>query len=1074
MRGVQVPPELFAKVSPRRSVPGSARPMREVDAKRALAKIATAFARSGYGYDYAKIFRAGLKRLEGPAKETSKTALELARAPTIERIREADLDVLAVADHMVLSVDQLALLPCVAAARGVEDALEVAVRAMRLEPTADEGGWVTAIWIVAAEREPRRPLGLQHFTPLRHAICGADDATYARLVRSAEAHRSRFSASDAHGLRCRACLAYAFPDEPWANEDLCAGQAMPSAPWPNGPPELAALLSSATDLDVIRAELASGGDELLARYALDLAHVLPERDLLPILADALPTLLKKKPGQTLMKTPPRDLVAVIACYTSDAATAILHAQAKHPVLAPQIAMLLRTRANAPPPPVAASSAPVPPSGSMPSILRDRPWRAAKKKSARVDELAVPAMLGLDEAFVDGPVDDAEGLENVRDMTAAELSAWRAKTEAGLASNKYACADYDLLKKGNTFWHLRVPSEEAIGMYVRGASLRGSAQRMIALHGLAVTPALVGRDWYKWLAWYGGSADEFRGALKLATPALAPRMARVAARRKGSRREALAWIERHPRIAALGLVPDAVGPRGEARTDAEAALRHLVGRGHGAVIQSVGARYGGEVARVVDALVTKDPLALDATAPKPPPFLDLERLPEIRLATGERLERSASAALAEMLQVAPLDPPYAGVERVREACDPASLVAFANGLLDQWALADAPGRHVWMLHAVVHFSSADGERRVARLAREWARSSADKAIRACGALAAIATDAALMHLAHIAETTRFEALKTEAKHLLEEAAAARGLTVDELGDRTVPDLGLAPDGTMRFVFDGLTLVARLDEFLVPTLFDEAGAPQKSFPRASKSDSAERVAARERWGELRKDLEAIADRQLRRLERAMRRGRAWTTEDFRGVVLGRPLVAHVARRLVWSADGTLFRVAEDGSFADLEDRVFEPAPGATIRIGHPAREKALPAWSTVLADYEILQPFEQVGRKVFAIRDDEREAVELARCGGAKIAARKILGTLESRGWRRSSPGYVDVYVMDARRTDGTLVEVSVPLSPGIEMDLLDSATTVGAPTVAGGLSFGQIDAVSFSELVRDLEALRGAS
>lgn len=54
--------------------------MREADAKRALAKIGPAFARSSYGYDYTKIFRAGLKRLDAPAKRTSTTALDLARA----------------------------------------------------------------------------------------------------------------------------------------------------------------------------------------------------------------------------------------------------------------------------------------------------------------------------------------------------------------------------------------------------------------------------------------------------------------------------------------------------------------------------------------------------------------------------------------------------------------------------------------------------------------------------------------------------------------------------------------------------------------------------------------------------------------------------------------------------------------------------------------------------------------------------------------------------------------------------------------------------------------------------------
>ena len=70
-----------------------------------------------------------------------------------------------------------------------------------------------------------------------------------------------------------------------------------------------------------------------------------------------------------------------------------------------------------------------------------------------------------------------------------------------------------------------------------------------------------------------------------------------------------------------------------------------------------------------------------------------------------------------------------------------------------------------------------------------------------------------------------------------------------------------------------------------------------------DTPATIAARERWSALKKDLEAVAERQLRRLERAMCAERAWSVADFRSVVLGAPLVAHVARRLVWSADGAV---------------------------------------------------------------------------------------------------------------------------------------------------------------------------
>lgn len=1040
-----VPPALFAKVSPRRSVLGSARPMREKELPRALAKIQKALHLPRFGGNnttYAKVFAAGLRSLAGDAKEIGKAAVALVSEPTAAGLRALDTEGLAHAEHLVACADrELSLLGAVALLRGPEVALDVALRTTYLAPTAKDRGWTTAVWIVPEEAsDGHRDLRPERIGPVRHAVCAADDPTYARLVRAAEAHRAAASGApgDRRALGRRARVAYAFPDEAWADEDLAAARALPGAHAGN----FAWLLASARDPLLVADELRAR-PHLASGYGLDLAHALSEPDLLPILADALPKLLKKSPGEPLPKAAPRDVVAVVACFRSPEAAAILRSHAKNPIVAPMIHAYFEDAADplAPARPIAAAAANASGvasgvAGATPSILRDRPWRASKKGARAADaRIVVPAMLGQDEASVTPPARLPVERGATRDMTGEELARWRQQTEAGLAKGEYACADFDLVKKGKTFWHLRVPDEEALAMYNRGATLRGSAVAMVAKHGLRILPALVGRDWFRTLLWASSAASDFRAALCLVTPELAPRMARVAARRKLMRADALAWLLAHPRNAAFGLIPDAIGPRGtgpagEARADAEAALRYLVGHGHGEVIRAVGVRYGADVSRVVDALVDKDPLALEVTAPKPPPFLRVEKLPEVRLVAGGALDGDGRAALAEMLQVAPIDPPYAGIARVAETCDLGSLAAFAKGLLDQWAFGDAPGRHEWMLLASVHYPSDASARRIAELARGWARSNGDKAARACHALAALATDFALMHLAHIAETTRFDALKTEATELLAEAAAGRGLRAEELGDRTVPDVGLAPDGTARFDVDGARLVARVDEALRPTLFDETESagrvPLRSFPRASKTDSPARIEARERWSALKKDLEAVAERQLRRLERAMCAERAWSVADFRSVVLGAPLVAHVARRLVWSADGALFRIAEDGSFADRDDRVFDAGAASSVRIAHPASDPALPAWSSVLADYALLQPFEQVGRAAYEIAMSEVGATELSRAVGVAIAEKKALGMFEARGYRRDSAGWIQAFLKDARTANGGMTVVRVPL------------------------------------------------
>ncbi len=46
------------------------------------------------------------------------------------------------------------------------------------------------------------------------------------------------------------------------------------------------------------------------------------------------------------------------------------------------------------------------------------------------------------------------------------------------------------------------------------------------------------------------------------------------------------------------------------------------------------------------------------------------------------------------------------------------------------------------------------------------------------------------------TARFDALRKQTGEMLREAAAARGLSLDALADRTVPDVGLDADGALR--------------------------------------------------------------------------------------------------------------------------------------------------------------------------------------------------------------------------------------------------------------------------------------
>ncbi len=216
-----------------------------------------------------------------------------------------------------------------------------------------------------------------------------------------------------------------------------------------------------------------------------------------------------------------------------------------------------------------------------------------------------------------------------------------------------------------------------------------------------------------------------------------------------------------------------------------------------------------------------------------------------------------------------------------------------------------------------------------------------------------------------------------------------------------------------------------------------------------------------------------------------GRRWDLATFGAVLVAHPLLVHLVRRLLfgaYDAEGKLvelFRVTEDRSFAGAADTRVTLDPAARIGLPHPIdlAPEALATWGSVFADYEILQPFDQLGRVVFTITEGERSATTLDRFQGVRVETGRLFA-LEQRGWRHPPGGDVMPTIYGYARTlpDGHVAELSI--SPGI--DLLDPKKTpeqtlrpvllLAPPRSAAPL--GELSPVLFSELVRDLALFVG--
>ena len=595
--------------------------------------------------------------------------------------------------------------------------------------------------------------------------------------------------------------------------------------------------------------------------------------------------------------------------------------------------------------------------------------------------------------------------------------------------------------------------------------------------------------------FKGGGEPYALLAPFASTRLAPQMADAFHRTKKSRALAREWLLRHPAHATAGLLVPALGKPGKDKDTACAALRLLVSLGHEATVLDIASRASPQpqVRDTLARLLAFDPLQrFPAKRPPIPERLGARGLAAPLLADrSARLPASAVEALVTMLSFSSLEEPYAGLEQVKAACDRASLARFAWELFELWLGLGGPHEEGWAFRALGLLGDDTTARELAALIRQWPGELAHgRALAGVEVLAALGTDVAILYLNRLAEKAKSKTLRQKLEEKIHQIAETRGLTQEELNDRIVPGLGLEAHGSLTLDFGPRSFTVGFDEQLRPFVRDAAGAPLKDLPPPGKGDDAEKAtAAAEQWKALKKDTKLASALQLKRLNGAMCNRRRWSPEVFRQFLVGHPLLIHAVRRLVWgtySPEGTLlstFRVAEDRTFADVNEDTFTLSGDVQVGLPHALElaPKTARAWSQVLADYQLLQPFAQLGRPTHAPTAEEKTAPQLDRVKGLEVATKKVIG-LESHGWRRG-PALDGGVVCWMEKPLGTQWTAELEFSGGLYSTGatgLSPKQTLGAVTVkhqtrtwrsAEHVPLNQLDAILVSELLKDLETLR---
>jgi hypothetical protein len=493
--------------------------------------------------------------------------------------------------------------------------------------------------------------------------------------------------------------------------------------------------------------------------------------------------------------------------------------------------------------------------------------------------------------------------------------------------------------------------------------------------------------------------------------------------------------------------------------------------------------------------------LEKTNKPPVSWLDLKKLPSCKLKDGSELSTDwltyllcRQSRVKEMRADIEAKPLYAQIDRKTSGeLGLAVLQAFIGSRTDtedRWTMA---------------FAALIGDDRLVptftHQIREWADDMRGKlAEYAVQALALMGTDSALLAVDAMAIRYRSKNknIGKAATEAFAEAARARGLTVEELGDLVVPWLGFQP-GHTRIVDTGKVKL----EAQIGNDFKLVFRDLETKKRVAKLPDSAPAAVKAEFKEISAGLKEAVKSQLLRMETLMVRQFGWPAARWQELYLQHPLLLPFAQRLVWAAydsSGKLagtFRALEDHSLTDAADNAFTLAPDCLVGVVHPLEltPEARQSWLKHLADYDVVPPFAQLERSVVSVKPEQAKTKFGSEVAETKLNAITFKGRAERLGWTRGSvcdgggigyymktfPGAgVDVFV----ETEGMYVGIDMysDIDLGKVFFVKHASVQIGSyiydepsdPNDPRLIGYGEVPAIAFSEAMGDLVKISGKS
>ncbi len=246
-------------------------------------------------------------------------------------------------------------------------------------------------------------------------------------------------------------------------------------------------------------------------------------------------------------------------------------------------------------------------------------------------------------------------------------------------------------------------------------------------------------------------------------------------------------------------------------------------------------------------------------------------------------------------------------------------------------------------------------------------------------------------------------KSIALTFIQEYCDMHHLSMDEYEDLAVPRFGLDRGGERVFDFGPRQLRLKVKGgHEIVYVDDEEKRTFSKFPPVRKSDDREMYErAREQYMHISDALRNVFIVQNERMELAMLTGRTWKSKRWREFIGEHPILAHIARRLVWKvldSTGVCVHVVlpdAGGAFMDSDLEAVEVTDDQMLALVHPAELDVaeVQAWAACLGEFEIIQPFVQIDRSTYR-KDRMRAALDEAP---RTLQTSKVVALLK-KGWR----------------------------------------------------------------------------